>query len=724
MEINKMEKLLAVIPPKFLLDHYWEILDLIAWRIFINSENKNHFTFSEIKNKILKEIQESKSNPIRYRECLNSMKVVKEVLNELVKLGLLFQKENMFFKSGIFSEFFYFLKMRIKTSVKNRIPWAIWYFYHSKASNHFLIPEIVNLLSYSDKEFEEEIQYLVKWKNDKWFDLLKRQDKEWHLIEKPYQPTKPILLLDIHYRLHLAILELSKFKNKFTTEEIIYKIRELESESIRKFLKKFGLKCEKEEWYIDDTVIKRIENILFKQVSMEWPLFGIKQTSNSYFKIEGEAHNVYTDMPNQLITYFLEKLYSLTKEYKDIETLYNESIKLKDEFNNLLREKVGNWLSLSIRREFFGKRPFGVQIKINWELFQKFLEKFSKSEDISLEHKYEYLSMCRSEIAWMRGEPLKDLMERRAKILLKDIIKEIDKMITSFIKVTLERRRKYREKLLLKRKIQPLTLAYLPEIILTFKLIRNCVKEGAISTCYREMRKILESLSWVIIDDILLFRKGNEELKRFEFISPLSIPTKEWYNWARDNHLIIKSSSEIFKIFKEQIGEKIKQRYNITNKQLEDSFYSNIRYPLFITLAKSDVSPPNNLKDILYFKVDEKLKFLVKNNLKEVIKTFNSSEDEEFLDKLINSLLGANSFFSLCYPSNSFIIQFLGRMSSLNLYNIYEKYSYFVHSYDKTWQFYPFSSILEFKIFKHELMLYIELITKVLEFYDKELSLK
>jgi hypothetical protein len=33
---KKIEEILAQIHPKFLLDHYWNILDLINWRIFVN----------------------------------------------------------------------------------------------------------------------------------------------------------------------------------------------------------------------------------------------------------------------------------------------------------------------------------------------------------------------------------------------------------------------------------------------------------------------------------------------------------------------------------------------------------------------------------------------------------------------------------------------------------------------------------------------------------------
>jgi len=112
----------------------------------------------------------------------------------------------------------------------------------------------------------------------------------------------------------------------------------------------------------------------------------------------------------------------------------------------------------------------------------------------------------------------------------------------------------------------------------------------------------------------------------------------------------------------------------------------------------------------------------VEENLREVLQqlTCVSSSDEEFIDELLRLLVGDKPF-SIRYPSNSFVIQFLGKMSGLNLIEIYERYSYFIHSYDKTWQFYPFSSVLEFKIFKYELTQFIKLITSVIDFYERGL---
>jgi len=57
----------------------------------------------------------------------------------------------------------------------------------------------------------------------------------------------------------------------------------------------------------------------------------------------------------------------------------------------------------------------------------------------------------------------------------------------------------------------------------------------------------------------------------------------------------------------------------------------------------------------------------------------------------------------------------------MKLMKLYNGYSYFVHSYDEAWQFYPFSSVLEFKIFRHELSKFTKLVMKLINFYEKEI---
>jgi len=693
---------------------------------------KGFFTLSDIKEELLKEAHKlHDENPIVSRIYVRSLDLIDNVISELVDLGLLVKENNIFRGTGDFIHFYCLLRDNIRGKLKRFIGWAVFYLYHFKGLRSFSIRELVNLISHSDEEYLRELPYLMKCEDGKWLRVLERHGDKWRIVQKPYRSMKPILLTYMNDRLQAAILELSKKVDEFTEYQIVEKLRYLECNCAERVLAKIGLKKKDEIWHIDESAIKEIEElILFGPIKMEWswPLFGIRPTVNPYFKIEGAAHNAYVDMPNSLIGQFLDGLYDLSEIYgDDLERLYIEANKLKDKYNELFKQHFGGWLSIIVRRESSARRPFGIQVKVDWNLFQEFLKELAESEDISLEEKYEYLSMCRFDIAWMLREPSEELVKKRVKLMARSSIEEINDILTTFIKDLLERRGKYRRKLLLEKGFHSLTLSYLPEVILTFCVIGNCINEGAISTCYREMRKILESLSWVIIDDILLFRKGETICEKIIF-PPLRIPSKRWYDWARSNGLIIRSLNE----WEKPLGiliQKISEKYNLHENEVEELLFDNISYPLFLISARTEKIPPDDLKDILLYNA-KSIKPLIEENIKrivsQIVKRPLYESDEEFIVNLTDRLLADDEHFSIRYPSNSFIIQLLEKISKfkLKISSSYGRYSYFVHSYDKTWQFYPFSSVVEFEIFKHELDRFIKLLRGMFDFYEKEMLLK
>lgn len=123
---KKIEEILAQIHPKFLLDHYWNILDLINWRGFVNSEDKEYFTISDLREKITEEIN-SPSNPFHLRMCLRSKEVIEEVVSELVSTGLLIKEEGKFKKTDTLSNFCYLLKKKFQANLRRYTTWGLWY---------------------------------------------------------------------------------------------------------------------------------------------------------------------------------------------------------------------------------------------------------------------------------------------------------------------------------------------------------------------------------------------------------------------------------------------------------------------------------------------------------------------------------------------------------------------------------------------------------------------
>ncbi|MHC1582130.1 MAG: hypothetical protein ACXQT5_03885, partial [Candidatus Syntropharchaeia archaeon] len=74
------------------------------------------------------------------------------------------------------------------------------------------------------------------------------------------------------------------------------------------------------------------------------------------------------------------------------------------------------------------------------------------------------------------------------------------------------------------------------------------------------------------------------------------------------------------------------------------------------------------------------------------------------------------------YPSKDFVLAFVDKtfsrgLQEYRLQNKYREYSFFIHSYFASWHIFPFSSVLEFKIVKYELTIFLQVIKKVLEMY-------
>ena len=720
----EMKKVLANLPPRLVLDSYWEVLSMLSWRFTLIFKHKRLFTKSQLRKVISYQISRF-DNPFIRRIYQRSLSIVDDIVGVLLEVGLLSSENNTLLKSDILDDVYYLLKKKVKRSVTRLVAWTVWYLYHNGVKM-FSTRELLRYISHDDLECIKELPYLHVWKEDKFHKLLERSESKgiWLFKETPHPFARPVLLESLHGRLLLALSKIYKLKRKFDEKELLDTLRSLELKSLERSLSKLKLKSENGKWHIDELDIKRIEDILFGGLPTytQWPLFGIIATFDPRFKIEGELHNVYVDMPNEFIEQFLHKLSSLSSKYaNDLETLYKEAIRLRDEFNEEFRKRFGNWYRILLRKEKFSKRPLGVKAKINWALFQEFLKDLAEA-DIPLESKYRYLSFCRSEIAWMKEGPRKELCEERVREIAKEDINAIVAEINDLINRLRQARRRHRNRLLIRRKIRPLLLAYFPEMILTLQVIRNCVSKGAISTCYREMRKILESISWVVVDDILLFRRNDDGYYSRFFIPPLRIPSKEWYEWSREKGLIIKNLRDLT-VSLGSVVKKIRDKYGWTKRKIEGAIFDNMTYPLFLVSIGVSRQIPATLKLAIPSYEVKPFKPAIAKDIENAISQLKSNHlsnsDREFVEELTEILIKSKSpIITTPYPSTSFVIQLMEKLSKLNLMRLYGGYSYFVHSYDEAWQLYPFSSVLEFKIFKREMHLFIEVIRELLTFYE------
>nr|MDO8080339.1 hypothetical protein [Candidatus Freyarchaeota archaeon] len=748
--MRRIEELLAIVSPKVTLDHYWEVFDVIEWRFYVSnnflSENdqareKKGFTISGIKNYILNESSEGYASPYYKRLCSRSLVIVEELLNELVNSELLVKHNDILWKSEEFSDFFQIVKKKIKVSAKRIVSWAVWYLY-CKGTASFSISEVLNELSYSDEDYVNEIPYLWVYKDKNWKKLLEKHKDNWLLLEKPRFPQK-ILLLDIQDRLHAAISELSKSGNELRTKEIVSKVRELEISSLETFLKRIGLEYDKGKWKINEVTLEKIANIINEIVAKEWPFFGEMGIRSPYFKLLGrQTRYLYVDIPNGAIDTFVNKLGEITEEYNgDQDKIYEKSIDLANDFNKDFKKEIGDWLHFEIYRGPFASKPFGLKIIKRWKKFTKFLEIFSKKET-SLEDKYQYLLACRASslkfIIKDNFNILDDLEETQEDIkeLCEIEINQTRKIIEDFVNRLISVKNQLYK--ISKRKTvfrDPSTLLYLPEMISTLQAIVNLVENGTIPACYREMRKILENLCWMMFEDFLYFKtstlksRGDSETVP---PNPYGYVSRNWYDWSIQEGFTVKNVKEIknkMEFLIEQIHSygKIKD-YRWNKKQIEEALFKGLSYPLFMLLMgkKMEVAkkfnefvPKHEVKPLLAFATED-----LKGVIKQLGRLKLSQTDEKLIEVLIQIIESKISSEEIVppYPSNEFVLGFVAKTFSNKLLNKeYSEYSHFVHSYHTSWHIFPFSSVLEFKIFEYELQKFAKNIQQLIDAYLNEL---
>ncbi len=114
--MKKIEGLFAMASPKILLDHYWNVLDLIAWRGFIESKGKEHFTTSDLADKLSEDGRSSK-NPFYVRVCSRPIAIIEKVVSELVSLELLIKDRENLRKTD---KFYCMLTIDLKTTQRAR----------------------------------------------------------------------------------------------------------------------------------------------------------------------------------------------------------------------------------------------------------------------------------------------------------------------------------------------------------------------------------------------------------------------------------------------------------------------------------------------------------------------------------------------------------------------------------------------------------------------------
>ncbi|MEM3573949.1 MAG: hypothetical protein QXJ62_06980 [Nitrososphaeria archaeon] len=457
------------------------------------------------------------------------------------------------------------------------------------------------------------------------------------------------------------------------------------------------------------------------------PLLPFRRISNTKTKkFVFSNHHLYSDVPNDLIIKAYQEILEkcdnkpLNKAKKCADRLIKEdNDSSKEEFkkwSSRLGKPLKPFFTLFIRANVYGNKPFLFGYYLNRKEFFNFLNVFSESDEVTLYEKYGYIEKTKffgdelsltSIFSFQTGYPLVNGdsiskfhtdFEEAIKTEKAYIINVLDGLLNFLRKMIKKFKNTYRTSFILR---------YVPDIITEIYEIRALVENGYISACYREMRSLIERLSWFILDDYLsansfgYWKDNVREMPSFVLsINPL------WYE---------KEKKEPLRGLKDLIPENI-------DKEFKKRLIKNMSIEMYIVLSGNPAYtiPKDENGDIItpYAERD-----IIGNGIKEVEESFESVKSknnlgyrniEDWIQQLKKKWDGFEYGIPKI-PTSNFVFQFLINSSEKKkdierLQSTWNKYSLFTHPYLATLQVLPNFSILEYKVLKHEIDLFESLI--------------
>jgi len=279
--------------------------------------------------------------------------------------------------------------------------------------------------------------------------------------------------------------------------------------------------------------------------------------------------------------------------------------------------------------------------------------------------------------------------------------------------------------------------------------VKCMISSGHFTEAYVEMRRLLENLSWDVLNDLLILSAPSEDLmlrpspretelekpseneenflipawKRLVFRSP----SLEWYSATSRSRC---NPSEFLSAFRE------KQKGNEGKRGDDIDVAAPLEYPTVLAglIANTKIDEKDQKKSCDPSKFSRvpcvdlaqllgKLQ-LIKNRLQES-SNGNSVDELNALISRINKLkrdaekLGVKGVVPP-FPTQDLVIRLVEKLSGAKgLYEEYENLSSFVHSYGVTRSPYPFCSIYEIKVMRTEMDKFADMIGDVAESYVK-----
>ena len=444
----------------------------------------------------------------------------------------------------------------------------------------------------------------------------------------------------------------------------------------------------------------------------DWPELPLQRliTKNSQFFKFGNKH-VYVDIPNPIIDNIYKEILIKCNEFKHVRTVYKCANKFIDNANSNLHkylEKIygknknlESFFKIQIQRMNVSKKPLLFKYRIDWEKFQRFIENFPYSDEITFENKYRYIMLCKysgsdlpvnallgiyDALGGSDSNSYKDFTERfnrATSTTIQTINYTLDNLIGLLTKKLREgKKNKYPETL----------LDCIPDIISTLYEIKILSNRGYISSCYRETRSLIERLSYAILDAYLVFNSFNYWQK--EILLPLLNINSKWRDKQEKTQL-----NNIDNLFLNNIlnGQCKKNKIRIENTLLK-----KMSVEMYVALGGKPVIEGCD-DTVPCLEIDK-----INKGIEEIINL--ADESDPCWNTLIRELKKKWSgikYGEFPFPTTNFVLAFLGRALGGDLKKIrreiWDRYSLFIHPYIFTWEIIPNTSVIEYKIFEYEL---------------------
>lgn len=469
----------------------------------------------------------------------------------------------------------------------------------------------------------------------------------------------------------------------------------------------------------------------------DWPLYGQRahlekpgpETDLNFYL---ESRDLYVDFPNLSLTHVIDQIFHVQEEYPDdpdaqLAAAKDIAAEATEAFHTIYGRYSDPWLWVVVADLLALRGYFAIRLKRDWSAFAAFLDAFA-AEGGALNEKYQYLQDSRQvavELASREADPTGHIT-RIQKAVCEHAGPELEQIEHHIneLQMTLQDRQSELFAISQRKTVlePPTVLQYMMEARTILLSVTTLASDGVAPSCYRELRKLLENLCWGVFDDLLRRNAGYYEYFQDNRTvkggpAPYQYLNQPWYEWDDSALRGYGDVKEEIHSLRNELQTHLRDTgYDIHKGEITVTVRDLMSYPLFIALTGTPTPKVEAEQDeidqfVRPWSPDE-LRPLVRQTLHMMLREAKGTnlykKDNHFLDNLAEDVTAGDESFVIApaFPSNAFVIDYVNRVFNaprIDLSAMYSDYSYFVHSYSGSWQVYPFSSVLEFKILRHEI---------------------